>query len=702
MPINCSKSIPLSIVAIVVLSTQLISNEVISLEPIEVTAQKKSTSTGVTEEVDSYTIGSMNTSTKLDLSIKETPQSISVITSQEMEDKQINSFHDVLANIAGLTINNRGDNLVSSVRGFDLTYFKIDGVPTYSTVNHNNFDPIIYDHIEIVKGANGLTTGQGEPSLAMNFIRKHANSKELEGSIALNAGSWDSYSQALDISTPITEDKNVRSRFIVKNEDSKAFYNNYDKNNKLFYGIVDADLGDLTTLSIGATYQDLKNHGAWSWGLPAFYSDGTHTNFSRSTSLTPEWTHINLETKEVFANLKQYLYNDISLNLSSSFIRTNQDSNTVQIRGNSINKTTGTGLSYNNYAAKIIYDEINFDSYLNFPFTLNNLSQEIITGFSYNDRTKELKDKQVLPWPAVNFYTFTIPNTLDSVAYTDRPDEDTKQVGAYLAGRFSLSENLKLISGLRVSDWKYHKDDPTVPERTFRNELTPYAGLVYNLDSYHSVYVSYTDIFRPQSVKDINGDYLDPIVGKNYETGIKGEYFGGKLNTSLTLFKIVQDNVAKLVNGVTLPSGEYVYEAAKGVTSKGFEVGASGDLTENWSLIFGLANFSAEDAKGDTFNTKASRTTMSAFSKYKITNALSLGGGVNYYSKFYTGSGTSYIEQEAFTLVNLMAKYQLDKHTELQLNINNLFDKTYYEGIGTNLMVYGAPRNAMLSMRYSF
>lgn len=72
------------------------------------------------------------------------------------------------------------------------------------------------------------------------------------------------------------------------------------------------------------------------------------------------------------------------------------------------------------------------------------------------------------------------------------------------------------------------------------------------------------------------------------------------------------------------------------------------------------------------------------------------------FTKFYTGSGTSYIEQEAFTLVNLMAKYQLDKHTELQLNINNLFDKTYYEGIGTNLMVYGAPRNAMLSMRYSF
>lgn len=690
----------LSFVTIIALTTYLGANEIVALDSIEVTAINKAYAT--TEKVDSYTIDAMNTSTKLDLSIKETPQTVSVITSQEIKDKQLTSFHDVLSNIAGLTINNRGDNLVSSVRGFDLTYFKIDGVPTYSTVNHNNFDIAIYDRIEIVKGANGLTTGEGDPSFSMNFIRKHANSKEVEGSVSLSAGAWDSYAQTLDVSAPMSEDKNIRSRVIVKNENSDAFYDNYTRKNKLFYGIVDADLGDFTTLSVGATYQDLQNHGAWSWGLPAFYSDNTHTNFSRSTSLTPEWTHMNLETKEVFGNLKQYLYEDIALNVSSSFIRTNQDSNTVQIRGNSINKTTGEGLRYNNYATQITYDEINFDSYVNVPFSVYGLSQELIAGFSYNERTKELKDKQVLPWPTFNFYTDSIPNALPSRAYTNQPDVDTTQLGTYFAGRFSLSEKLKLISGLRVSNWKYHNDSPTVAERTFNNELTPYAGLVYDLDGYHSLYVSYTDIFKPQSVKDIHGDYLDPIVGKNYETGIKGEYFGGKLNASLSLFKIVQDNVAKLVNGVTLPSGEYVYEAAKGVTSEGFEAGVSGELSDDWSLAFGFAHFTAEDAKGDTFNTKASRNTATVFTKYKVNNELSLGGGLNFYSKIYTGTGTSYIEQEAFMLANLMANYKIDKHTELQLNINNLFDKKYYEGIGTNLMVYGSPRNAMLSVRYYF
>jgi len=699
MPQNKKDAVLVSFVTIIALTVNTLGNETVSLDAVEVTATNKAYS--ATKEVDTYTTSSMNTATKLDLSIKETPQSISVMTAQEMEDKQINSFHDVLANIPGLTINNRGDNYVSFVRGFNLNYFKIDGMPTYSTVNQNNFDTIIYDRIEIVKGANGLTTGEGDPSFAMNFIRKHANSKEVEGSVSLNAGSWDSYAQALDISVPINEDKTVRSRFIVKNEDAKAFYNNYDKKNKLFYGVVDADMGDMTSVSFGVTYQDLERDGAWNFGLPAFYSDNTRTNFSRSTALAPEWAYSNLETKEVFATIKQYLYDDISLHLASSFNRSNEESNTVQYSGK-INKATGSGITYNQYATQREYDETNFDSYLSLPFSFYGLSQEVISGFSYNKRTKDWRDKELWPLTGTvsNIYNYQVKDALTSTMYKDEPSDKTTQQGTYLAGRFSLSESLKLISGVRVSNWKYDNDSLSIPERTFNNIVTPYAGLVYNVDDYHSVYVSYTDIFKPQSVKDINGDYLDPIVGRNYETGIKGEYFGGKLNTSFALFKIIQDNAP--TNGVKLLSGEWAYEAAKGVTSKGFEVGASGDLTDRWSLSFGLANFSAEDAKGDTFNTKASRTTMAAFTKYKIDNKLSLGGGFNYYSKFYTGSGSSYIEQEAFTLTSLMAKYQIDKHTELQLNINNLFDKTYYEGIGTNLMVYGAPRNAMLSMRYFF
>ncbi|MFP3526134.1 TonB-dependent receptor, partial [Pantoea sp. SIMBA_072] len=75
--------------------------------------------------------------------------------------------------------------------------------------------------------------------------------------------------------------------------------------------------------------------------------------------------------------------------------------------------------------------------------------------------------------------------------------------------------------------------------------LTRYAGLVYDLDTHHSVYASYTDIFKPQTSKGLDSKVLDPVMGENYEVGIKGEYFGGALNASIAVFQIDQKNRAQ-------------------------------------------------------------------------------------------------------------------------------------------------------------
>ncbi|MDN5069407.1 TonB-dependent receptor domain-containing protein, partial [Aliarcobacter butzleri] len=115
----------------------------------------------------------------------------------------------------------------------------------------------------------------------------------------------------------------------------------------------------------------------------------------------------------------------------------------------------------------------------------------------------------------------------------------TIQKGFYLAGRFSLMEDLKHISGIRVSSWEYQAKNGN-GNREFDDEITPYAGLVYDIDKNHSIYVSYTSIFKPTDRQDKDNNYLDPAEGKSYETGIKGEYFDGRLNTSLSIFRIEQ------------------------------------------------------------------------------------------------------------------------------------------------------------------
>ena len=262
-------------------------------------------------------------------------------------------------------------------------------------------------------------------------------------------------------------------------------------------------------------------------------------------------------------------------------------------------------------------------------------------------------------------------------------------------------EDLKLISGVRVSSWEYNAANG-VGNREFDNEVTPYVGLIYDLDDNHSIYTSYTSIFKPQNFKDTSGNYLDPIEGKSYEAGIKGEYFDGRLNTAISIFRIEQDGVGEKIDGVFVANTtEQAYKVAKGVVSKGVEFNISGEITDNFNLDFGLANFEAEQENGTKFNTDSSRTTANLFAKYAIDD-YRFGAGLNYKSKVYTGSGATKITQDAFITTDLMAGYKINKNLDLQLNINNVFDEKYYEGIGVNSMVYGDPRNFTLGMKYTF
>ena len=676
----------------------------VALDAITIHAAEES---AITEGTGSYTTKRMNTSTKLNLSTRETPQSVTVLTSQKLEDLGVTSYQEMLNNITGITLNRWDERIYPTARGFDVDYYLLDGMPTYtiSDSTASDIDLSIYDRVEVVKGANGLMTGAGNPAVGLNFIRKHANSKEVKGEVEVSAGSWDAYSSSMDVSSPLNEEGNIRGRLVAKHEDKKSFMNGYEKTNDVVYGVVDMDLTDTTYLSIAAEYQKLDRSGIRWGGLPAFYSDGTRTHFSRSQTVSEDWTYWNSETKALYLDFKQYLYNDISFNLAYSYRKLYSDSSLLYF-GGTVDQDSGTGEGYvYRYVNDALYNEQNIDVYISAPFEFANLNHEIILGVMRN--TSDMKynkwgmDYPVssLASPVMNLYAINVADPNLSMDYATTPHKTT-QTGTYIAGKFSLMDDLKLVTGLRVSDWKY-KSDTGTGNKEFTNELTPYAGLIYDLNDNHSVYVSYTDIFKPQSYKDISGNYLDPIVGKNYETGIKGEYFDKRLNASLSVFRVEQDNVGEVTSQFVPGSTDYAYEAVDGVVSKGFEIDINGEITDNWNLGFGLANFEAKDADGNKISTKSSRTMANLFTKYTI-QKWGFGLGLNYRSKIYTGSGAEEITQDAYILTNAMVSYDVDKHMKLQLNVNNVFDKEYYEGIASDGMVYGSPRNATLSFKYTF
>lgn len=681
-----------------------------------ITVQAEAENLSVTEGSKSYTAKRTNTSTKLNLSLRETPQSVKVLTREYLDDANINSFQDMLNTVTGLSANRWDERQYPTARGFEVDYYLFDGVPSTVGMDASDPDLTMYDRVELVKGANGLMTGAGNPAIAINMIRKHADSKELTGRLSTSFGSWNNYSSTADISTPLTSDGDVRGRLVVKHESTDSFMDDYEKENNVVYGVVDADLTDKTYLSVGASYQNLERDGVRWGGLPAFYSDGSRTKFDRSEIVSSDWTYWDTETLSAFATLKQNLFQDIDLNVNYSYRELKQKTallyfgpsyanGSVVPGSGTVDKATNQSIgSLSAWSDSTKTTENSIDSFISAPFTLGGLQQEVVAGFMYNQSKNDTwyAGAPVLSSQTIDFNDVNIPLVGDiNNANVYQVPNKTTQTGAYLAGKFTLLEPLKLVAGVRTSNWKYESEDG-VNNRKFNNQVTPYAGLVFDFLDDYSWYASYTGIFKPEDKQDANRQYLDPREGKSYETGLKGEFFDKQLNASMSVFLTKQDNVAEKSGSIELDNKLVdVYSSTDGVESKGFEIELDGKLTDKWDMTFGIAHFNAEDANGKKVQTTAARTSANLFTKY-IIDRWSFGGGLNYKSEAYKDETAGRITQDAYVLANLMAAYQVDQNIKLQLNVNNLFDKNYYEGIGTNSMVYGEPRNATLTFRYQF
>jgi outer membrane receptor for ferric coprogen and ferric-rhodotorulic acid len=291
----------------------------------------------------------------------------------------------------------------------------------------------------------------------------------------------------------------------------------------------------------------------------------------------------------------------------------------------------------------------------------------------------------------------------------------TRQEALYGVARLSITDPLKAIAGARVTN--YDKTGVGASSSAYRlkhdHELTPYAGVVYDINGNLSAYASYTDIFQPQNRKDLAGNILDPVVGKSYETGIKGDFLDGRVNASFAIFKIKQDKLAQeagLVDrdGTGPLAPEAYYRAANGAKSDGFEFEVSGELARGWNATAGYSQFRAKDAAGADVNSVYPRKLLRVFTTYRM-DALTVGGGVNWESRTYTldpgaPAGTNgLIEQDSFALANLMARYDITRQLSAQLNVNNLFDKRHFGMFAAyGAITYAAPRSVSASLKYHF
>ncbi|MEG1767635.1 MAG: TonB-dependent siderophore receptor [Comamonas sp.] len=689
----------------------------VALDAVTVTAAAMPS--GTTEGSGSYAAASSNTSTKMNLSQRETPQTVTVITREQMDDAGMTSVDDALRAVSGVTAV-AGGSIGSSFysRGFSMQA-QVDGMTTPAGIDSGNrsplYDSAFIDRVEVLQGASGLLAGAGTPGGTVNMVLKRPT-RDFQAHAEVQAGSWNERRVVGDVSGSLVDSGSIRGRVVALANSSDSFTDYVYRDHQAVYGIVEADLTSSTRVSASVLTQKDKSRGHF--GVP-FAADGRDAGLPRNSF----WGDVDNRTIRDYTiytlGLTQQLAGEWSLKASYSWQKTDNHIRNFNSLSGSLDPVTGNGLSIGsrqvNYVSALHSNVV--DIYASGPFELLGRKHELALGLNGTNTRDENAGTGYSGSTPINVYTFN-PAALGPVpagrAGTSAHTK-TSNFGAYGVARWSLTDALKLITGVRVSDYERRNVVTGAVAPRESGVVTPYAGLIYDIDSQYSAYVSYSDIFTAQSNRSQDGNVLDPIVGKNYELGVKGELLNKRLNVSAAVFHLAQSNMAVLDSSVPVnPSnacGGTCYTAAGKVVSRGLDLGANGQITRQLNLAAGYTYTDAQYVEGpqkdQRFRTEQPRHSLRVAANYQFPGTQwSLGGNVAATTRAYKTGGTVAapwtIEQGALVLLGLHAKYRITPKTQVNLVVSNLTDRSYRHVYAREYALYGDPRKFTVNLRHDF
>lgn len=660
---------------------------------------------------DSYQAPPSRAATGLKLTPRQTPQAMSTVSRAQIEDFRLTSINEALKFTPGVTVESvETDRTYFTSRGFDITNFQFDGVGIPFTWGGQEGSPDLapFERIEVVRGANGLMSGSGNPSATVNFVRKRPTADPL-ARIDLTAGSWDKRRIEADVSGALSDAGNVRGRAVYAHEKGNSYLDRYALEKHVFYGVLEADLGEATVFSLGHTLNESQADSPMWGALPLFDSLGRSTHLSRSTSTAADWAWWNNQEGRTFAELTHSFANDWQARGTLTYVKKESDSALFYVLGTP-DAATGQGLS--GYPSLYEGETRQWlaDLSLSGPFRLAGREHELMLGANwYKSEVEDLSfyiPGFFVPVPTKDIYAGDFPKPASWVN-PDGAEYEDRQKSFYTAARLSLSDALSLVLGARAIKLETSGQSYGVDRAREDDDILPYAGLVYDLNEQFSVYASYTEIFNPQKEMGADLRRLDPIEGENYEVGIKGELFDGRLNVAAAVFRTKQSNVAESL-GFDLGSGQQIYEGVD-YLSEGYELEVSGELLPGLQVMGGYTFVDIQNADHSHGRTYAPKHLLRASTVYRLPQLpqLKVGANLSWQDDIHREVGlpdgsTGRVEQDAYALVGLMASYDFAPNWSLAANLNNLTNEKYITSLYWDQGFYGAPRNASLTLSWKY
>lgn len=665
------------------------------------------------------------TATGLALTPRETPQSLSVATNQQIRDSGALNLKDTINQTPGVNaVTLYGDARWNFyARGSKVSNIQYDGATLEAESQENSPDDmVIYDRVEVVRGATGLMDGAGEPSASVNLVRKRPLDTP-RTSIEAAASDYGRASLTLDASRPLNGDGSLRGRLLAYGVAGDTWREAQGHKTGLVYGALDIDLGPDTTLGLGLSYQDDLIDG-YAWGGFWLAPDGSRYGFGPRDNPAAAWESLSRQETVAYADLTHGFQNGWTLKLTGRLADADGD----RIAG---------------YATWSTPDQLVHHGYLARQFEKSAIAKAVLQGeVEAFGRSHQLAFGA--DWRRVKYqqkgsgdYALDIADPSRPFTWADgRPDlggpvtwqADTRttQRGLFASGRFELNPALHLVAGGRLAwyDTRQSWGNPTLGAPSSSSfavhaERIPYLGLVYDLTPDWTLYASHTGVFRPLSERDATGRQLDPATGTNTEIGAKASLQDGGMLASVALFDTTLDGLPQRVadSSQCVRPADGCYSAAETVRTRGVDVEVSGSPAAGWNLTLGYtyadSAYDAGPSRGQRYNPySAPRHLAKLNASYAFGGSLqglTLGGALRAQSGIQYDStsvdGTRYrAAQGGYAVLDLMGRYDLDDQTAVQVNVDNLLDRSYLTGVdmGWPNMFFGQPRTVSLALTKSF
>jgi iron complex outermembrane receptor protein len=705
------------------------SHETVIDLPLSVSPQHE-TVTVVEEE---YAVPDETAGTKTDTPLLETPMAVQVVPREVIEDRQERTSLGAVKNVSGVQSSTYEFYDQFLIRGFDSGY----GVTFRNGLQLRGINEAVnmafVDHIEVVKGPASMLYGRIEPGGFVNIVTAKPQEATMF-SIEQQAGSWGAFRTTLDLAGSLRHDSSLMYRLIGDYDKAGSWVDNTHRNNKAgaatlywspnrkFNSSLQFERYGYATTWLDASIPVIGDRPAglprgFSILYPASWSDYPY-NVHR-TLIAYEWSY-SISNSWKVANRLHYGYSheDQQGVYADAF-------NGVDANGD----IAGVRFTHNPNWWRDAFGT-NLD--LSGEFKTGSIRHHVLVGFdraTFGDDTPGSTGDipGAGPLNILNPVYALDSATLKNLAATDSTNilwrDRSHDTGVYFQDQIALGHRWNLLLGGRYdsaydaySDVYGTRDSDCYPHCT-GYPITPYptdsafsprAGLLYRITNDVSAYFSYSKSFGSANGRDENNNPIKPQIGEQYEAGVKASLKGGRVITSATFFNLTKSNILEYTPDNFFP--RVVGEAR----SRGLELDIAGQVTRHVSLIASYTFDQATITK-DPFNGTQGKQLSgvaphvgSLWARYDSAPTATTGwafGAGTYLSGQRDGDDPNTWQLPGYGTVDLMLSYRRRigrVNSSLQLNANNLFDKTYFEHGGYGIAAYGAPRGITVATKLRF